>query len=185
MYCLCVNVYCHRVTTQLQLIYRTIKRHKTLTAVKSTWNVTIMKLGSGKCMNIMTGNWIHYVRRKLTFDARKFCVAWRGRRVAEKRKLSSLWNILVWRTVIWATDYYGNPSIDEAEKVRHGVHVCEKALLGGRHVARDCLTLQDGARLVSRNVGIQLPTYAILTSQQTARTQLRRDESLKPRKPMV
>jgi len=24
MYCLCVNVYCHRVTTQLQLIYHTI-----------------------------------------------------------------------------------------------------------------------------------------------------------------
>jgi hypothetical protein len=53
--------------------------------------------------------------------------------------------------------------MDEAENVWHSV--CGKALQGDRHVARDSLTLKDGTRLVSRNVGNQLPTYAVLTSQ--------------------
>jgi hypothetical protein len=119
----------------------------------------IMRLGSGKCMNIMTGNLEYYIRRKLKFDARKFCVTSGGGRDTKKRKLGSLRNAPVCKRDTTGTDHCGNRrQTHQGMKQRMcGTQFMWDGTQGDRHVARDYLTLEDGTDRCSRTSVTRYP----------------------------
>ena len=69
--------------------------------------------------------------------------------------------------------------MDEAENVWHSV--CGKALQGDRTL----WPLKMGPDWCPETLGNKLPTYTVLTPQQTSKPQLRHDGSLKSRKPVA
>ena len=121
------------------------------------------------------------IRRQLKFEERKFCVTLRGGTDTEKRKRSSLWNIMVWKTKTWATDCYGNRTQTHQWMKQR---MCDKMYVG-RHftVARDCSTLKEGTVWCpEKSVTNSLSTLHNIPEER--KSHLYRDRSLKSRNPM-